>query len=78
MSLFPAATGWIQKPRDPSPEYDDWNDMPGADPHLVLELREPRPESSDIASAQLFSAARRQRCNQPGHRLTKIAPRSVR
>src|SRR5665811_176506 len=51
--------------------HDDWNDLPRADMHLVLELREPRPQSSDIAAANsmlrhLFSAARRQRCNQPG------------
>src|ERR1700720_4204519 len=50
--------------------------MPRADLHLVLELRDPRPQSSDIAAANrmlrhLFSAARRQRCNQPG-RSTKF------
>ena len=42
--------------------HDDWNDLPRADQHLVLELREPRPQSGDIAAANrclhLFSAAR--------------------
>src|ERR1700681_2225487 len=56
--------------------HDDWNDMPRADLHLVLELTEPCPQSSDIAAENrmlrhLFSAARRQRCNQPG-RSTKF------
>src|SRR5258708_37167037 len=50
--------------------------MPRADLHLVLELTEPCPQSSDIAAANsmlrhLFSAARRQRCDQPG-RSTKF------
>src|SRR4029453_18547509 len=50
--------------------HDDWNGLPRADFHLVLELRKPRPQSSDIAAANcmlrhFFSAARRQRCNQP-------------
>src|SRR6202171_2390346 len=50
--------------------------MPRADLHLVLELTEPCPQSSDIAAENrmlrhLFSAARRQRCNQPG-RSTKF------
>jgi len=43
--------------------HDDWNDLPHADLNLVLKLREPRPQSSDIAAANrmlrhLFSAAR--------------------
>ena len=43
--------------------YDDWYDLPHADLNFVLELREPRPQASDIAAANrmlrhLFSAAR--------------------
>src|SRR5258708_944245 len=49
---------------------DDRNDLACANLRLFHELRKPRPQSSDIAAANrmlrhLFSAARRQRCNQP-------------
>src|SRR6185436_2062107 len=50
--------------------YDDRNDLTGANLHLFREQRKPCPQASDIAAANrmlrhLFSAARRQRCNEP-------------
>ena len=77
----------VQKPSRPtSSNYDDSNDLPVRILHLVLELRELRPQSATLPLRtvyfDIFSAAGDSDVMSQVDRLsfneTKIAPRSVR